>query len=79
MMNGKGKLNYSNGNEYSGTFVKGKKEGKGVYFWKTSGLTFQGGWKEDKMHGEGVITNNEGSTRKVRYLLGQKIDEKGHS
>ena len=48
VMDGYGILKYKNGNSYCGDFVKGIKEGKGLYQ-KSNGETISGVWKDDKL------------------------------
>jgi hypothetical protein len=52
--NGEGKYFWKNGNTYSGSWVKGNKDGKGVLIYKTAAntdSTVEGFWKKDKYIG----------------------------
>ena len=40
--------------KYTGTYVRGKKEGFGVWQWP-DGSYYEGQWKEDRRHGEGAV------------------------
>lgn len=74
-MHGKGKLIYANGNLYNGGFFDGKKFGEGSFTWKQTGVVYAGKWHSDKMHGEGVLKNNDGSVRKLKYLQGEIVKD----
>lgn len=54
-LDGFGVLSYSKGDQYSGYFIKGKKEGNGKYTWD-NGEIYAGSWKNDCMHGFGTYT-----------------------
>jgi len=41
---------FANGDEYKGSFEKGKKSGSGVYQWK-EGDNYQGEWRNDMING----------------------------
>jgi len=73
MMHGDGKLYYSNGNLYEGSFLNGKKFGNGSFFWKSTGVIYKGKWNDDKIHGEGELKNHDGSVRKLRYYHGEIV------
>lgn len=45
---------YSNGDSYSGDWVKGIKEGRGTYTW-SSGQTYSGLWQNDYINGYGIL------------------------
>ena len=47
------------GGVYIGSFVNGKKDGKGKFIWQ-NGTIFEGIWKNDKREGKGVIIYNGG-------------------
>ena len=72
-MYGEGKLIYADGNIYKGGFFEGKKFGEGHFTWKLTAVVYKGNWNSDKMHGDGLITNNDGSIRKVKYLNGELV------
>jgi hypothetical protein len=49
--------NYSNGDRYSGDATENNvKDGRGTYFWASTGATYNGQWKKDSMHGRGEWT-----------------------
>jgi hypothetical protein len=52
-LTGNGTITYPNGDTYTGSIVKGNKEGTGRYTWK-SGAVYFGDWKNDKMNGSGI-------------------------
>ena len=45
--------NYSNGSRYEGEKLDGMRHGQGKFFYQDGGL-YEGGWKENKMHGRGI-------------------------
>lgn len=51
---GKGKLTYTNGDEYQGDFKNGKKDGYGCYTWSNLEL-YQGEWENNLKDGEGEL------------------------
>jgi hypothetical protein len=48
LYSGQGKYSFSNGDIYTGSFLNGKKHGKGTYYDKSSGVTKTGTWVNDK-------------------------------
>nr|AGC71722.1 hypothetical protein [uncultured bacterium A1Q1_fos_504] len=72
-MHGKGKLIYSNGDIYEGGFFEGKKFGDGAYTWSSTKAVYRGKWNHDKMHGEGSLTDQHGSVKKIKYLNGKEV------
>lgn len=52
--NGKGKLTYTNGDEYQGDFENGQKHGYGCYTWENQD-SYSGEWKNDLKDGEGTL------------------------
>ena len=60
-MNGRGLLNYPNGNIYEGELKDDKRHGTGIHTW-SRGNTYEGSWQDDKPHGKGVYLQND-----VRY------------
>jgi hypothetical protein len=58
MAHGKGKYTWANGNIYDGEFNAGKKHGHGKYTWANSWWInqYEGGWSNDKTHGQGVLS-----------------------
>lgn len=47
-------------NHYKGYFVKGEKEGKGIYTW-ADGDKYEGEWHRDRRDGKGIYTYRNGS------------------
>ena len=68
MKEGKGTYIYGNGDRYEGGFSDGNKEGGGKVFWKT-GEKFEGMLKSDMLHGEGIITDRNGQSKKIVYNM----------
>jgi hypothetical protein len=54
-LNGSAKIQYSNGDSYSGEVVNGLKSGNGQYTW-ANGCSYNGDWANDTMHGSGTYT-----------------------
>lgn len=57
---GEGIINYGNGDIYEGTFVKGKKEGRGRLKIARLNEEYEGEFANDKMHGHGRVTYGNG-------------------
>ena len=68
---GKGKLTYSDGGIYSGEFEMGAKNGRGKF--KRNDLSYEGEWKDDKPHGNGIINKN-GKKYKTIWRYGDLIE-----
>ena len=51
-------IEYKRG-RYVGQVVKGKREGKGI-FYDNDGNRYEGDWKNDKMEGKGILYGNNG-------------------
>ncbi|MEP0944688.1 MAG: peptidoglycan-binding protein [Rhizobiaceae bacterium] len=56
-MNGRGILQYPNGDRYDGEFQEDQRDGKGIYEW-SRGNRYDGQWKNGKPDGEGTFLNN---------------------
>jgi hypothetical protein len=52
-MDKEGKMIFTDGTIYQGTFLNGKRNGKGEY--KSKDLHYIGNWLNGKMHGEGIL------------------------
>ena len=52
VFHGKGKLTYTNGDEYVGRFELGRKEGRGMYKRMATGDEYDSEWQEDLLHGK---------------------------
>ena len=55
-----GKIIYSNGNYYQGEENKGKREGKGIEYYKNGGIKYDGYWSNDLPEGEGKFIDKKG-------------------
>ncbi|TCS35955.1 serine/threonine protein kinase [Paucimonas lemoignei] len=60
LVSGKGKVSWSNGNQFEGTLVQGSKEGKGRFVWN-SGQRYSGDWAHDAPNGKGTFLFPDGS------------------
>ena len=56
---GKGIMNYNNGDEYDGEWLNDMKNGKGVMKYK-NGAKYDGEWKNDLKEGYGIMINEKG-------------------
>ena len=54
MPHGEGRVDYYNGDTYSGLFGNGQKNGQGTYQWKSTGVRYQGEWLNDERNGQGT-------------------------
>lgn len=55
-MHGLGTLTYISGDKYSGEFVQGKRQGRGVFTSALTGDTYNGNWFNGKMNGYGYLS-----------------------
>lgn len=72
-MHGKGKMSYKNGDNYEGTFYKGKKHGKGYFKWAKEGSYYDGEWNNNHPHGVGYVGKDSQARRKALYEDGKHI------
>lgn len=72
-MNGKGKVQYANGDFYEGAFFKGKKHGKGIFRWAKDHSYYDGEWNNNVPHGIGYVGKDNQGRRKAMYENGQNI------
>ena len=47
-MNGKGRMDYANGDVYQGTWLSGKAHGTGAFWDKQNGTIYDGAWVNDQ-------------------------------
>ena len=60
-INGNGIL-YNKGIKiFNGTFINGKKEGKGIYYFENGKIQFEGNHKNDEKNGYGLFYNENGT------------------
>jgi hypothetical protein len=52
--NGQGKMTYTNGDVYNGSWVNDFREGKGQFTSLDKSIKYDGDWKDDVMEGTGV-------------------------
>lgn len=55
MIEGKGSLNYPDGQTYAGQFTRGKRNGRGTVGF-TNGATYEGRFKDDEIIGGGTFS-----------------------
>lgn len=60
IVSGSGRIVWSNGDQFEGTLVNGKKEGKGKFIW-SNGQRYTGDWARDVPNGKGSIVFTDGS------------------
>ena len=46
---------YSNGDKYEGEWKRGKREGKGIFYYKQNKKKYDGEWKNDEKEGKGIL------------------------
>lgn len=56
---GKGRCKYHNGDTYDGMFDNDKRNGIGTYISIKVKRKYEGEWKDDKLHGRGIMTTNK--------------------
>lgn len=66
VFHGKGELTFTNGDQYTGMFKFGRKEGKGVYKRMETGDEYDSEWQEDLLHGKCKI--KLGADKKQGYI-----------
>ena len=66
-IDGKGKILYEDGSEFSGEILDGKANGKGVKKF-SNGKRYDGEWKDDRMHGFGVYYWPNGDKFEGNYV-----------
>jgi len=69
--NGYGEYVFSDGDKYSGNWVKRKKTGEGTYEW-VNGDKYEGGWKKNKFSGKGTLTFADGWSHNGTWLKDKK-------
>ena len=60
IVSGSGRIVWSNGDQFEGTLINGKKEGKGKFIW-SNGQRYTGDWARDVPNGKGSIVFSDGS------------------
>ena len=60
---GNGRCRYHNGDTYDGMYHNNKRHGIGTYIAKKIQMKYEGEWKDDQFHGNGVMT-----TKKEKYI-----------
>lgn len=58
--NGEGRLCFSNGDVFEGNYVKGQREGFGIYIHSDDGGKYEGGWNAGERTGEGLYYYSNG-------------------
>lgn len=48
-------MKYPNGDRYEGSWMKGKKNGHGIYYY-SNGLVYEGNFIDGKKNGHGTLT-----------------------
>jgi serine/threonine protein kinase len=59
-VSGTGRIEWSNGDRFDGTLVRGSKEGKGQFVWR-SGQRYSGDWAGNEPNGKGTIVFANGN------------------
>ena len=75
-INGYGRAAYTDGGIYLGEFKDGLKEGQGIYYFKnSSGLRYEGEWKENKYFGEGTLWYAPDDAQGRWYFEGEWLED----
>lgn len=72
---GKGKIKFTDGGEYEGEFVEGKRDGHGTHIPRLAGGTtakFVGSWKDGVYSGQGTMTYVDGATYTGGWVNGKR-------
>ena len=72
-LNGTDEQKYSDGSDYNGNYLEGKREGQGIYTFD-NGDYYDGQWKNDLMSGEGVYYFSDGATLSGVFKKGKLKD-----
>ncbi|CAF4030698.1 unnamed protein product [Adineta steineri] len=64
---GKGHMEYTNGDKYTGIYVEGNITGQGVYIF-ANGNRYEGQWKDNKKHGKGQMVYASGEKYTGDYV-----------
>ena len=72
--NGKGVLTFKNGDIYDGNWMNDMQHGRGKEISRGGKRTFEGVWKEGKISGEVIMTDEDG---KQYHLEAKKLDVEG--
>lgn len=68
-VSGEGKVQWDNGNVFTGTLVQGRAEGRGSMRW-SNGDTYEGDWKNDLQQGKGSMTYANGDRFEGDFVAG---------
>lgn len=72
--NGKGKMQYTNGDSYDGEWAAGHYDGRGMYTWAYSGDKYVGGWRLGVTHGMGTEYWADGDRFVGKFEKGAKLE-----
>ncbi len=72
VINGYGKMNFTNGDVYEGNWKNGKKHGYGKLTW-ASGDVYEGNWNEDSQNGKGKYCWSNGDVYDGDWVDGERI------
>lgn len=70
-LNGVHALQWEDGSFFFGTFVDGKKHGRGSWVDAAGNFMHEGEWRDDVMHGEGVQTWADGEVHEGQFRKGR--------
>jgi len=59
LRHGQGKLTYSDGTWFDGTWILDRIEGYGAFYYENSKVSYEGEWKNNKREGNGVMYNEQ--------------------
>lgn len=69
---GRGAIQYSNGDKYGGDWKDHKRDGEGIYIW-SDGRKYEGSFRDHVLHGQGVLTYADGTS-----YTGPFVNDKRH-
>jgi len=71
---------YDDGSVYSGDIENGMKNGLGIMHWHDvqDMELYTGEWKDDKYHGQGILTYSDGTVKKGEFRFGEFRGESNH-
>jgi hypothetical protein len=74
-----GKVRYSNGDTYEGSFLDGKKHGVGRYVVESTKYIYEGGFEKDKLNGTVTLISTDGRREQLNFREGQRVAEQNKS
>ncbi|CEM31032.1 unnamed protein product [Vitrella brassicaformis CCMP3155] len=76
-MQGNGVMHFVDGSRYEGEFAADRIDGLGVFRWPNGQSTYEGMWKDGKMHGHGKMVESSGDLHTGVFYQNWMKDHKG--